>query len=247
MKFHPYLSVPVVAALVVQVHAPVLAQGKQAVKVESAALTFQQFVIRSDKRIPPALLKRAQGIAIIPGVVQAGFFFGGRRGTGVLMMRNDQGEWGNPAFISLTGGSFGLQFGAQSSDVVLLFMDKSTVYKGLSRSFKLGGNVSVAAGPVGGDVVSPDDPRTQVYSYARNQGLFAGVALEGAKIAFDQTASDQYYGQSNLTPLQIFNNKQPLNPPQEVSNLKQVLDKAASASLPGRAMIASLIQKNNQP
>ncbi len=243
MKFHPFLSVPVVAALVVQVHAPAIAAGKSAVKVQSAALSFQQFVIRTDKRIPPALLKRAQGIAIIPGVVQAGFFFGGRRGSGVLMVRDSGGEWSNPAFITLTGGSFGLQFGAQSSDVVLVFMNKTTVYQGLAQSFKLGGNVSVAAGPVGGDVVSPSDrpnnPSPQVYSYARNQGLFAGVSLEGAKIAFDQAASSEYYGRSNLTPYQIFNNKPQLNTPQEVSNLHQVISNAATASLPSRAIASS--------
>ncbi len=91
-------------------------------------------------------------------MVQAGFIFGGRRGAGILLVRNENNEWSKPAFITLTGGSFGLQIGAQSTDVVLAFMDKSVVMRSLAQSFRLGGNVSVAAGPVGGEVVSPPTP-----------------------------------------------------------------------------------------
>jgi SH3 domain-containing YSC84-like protein 1 len=207
----------------------------QATKIESATLALQQFLGKSDQRIPAWVLQKAQGIAIIPKVVQAGFFLGGRRGSGILMVRNDRGKWSNPAFISLTGGSFGFQFGAQTSDVVLVFMDQSAAYNALFQSFKLGGNISVAAGPVGGDIVSTSDPSPQIFTYARNQGLFAGVALEGAKIAFDQESSDRYYGQTNLTALQIFKQRISLNTGEEVADLQQLIDRSAG-NRPGQAI-----------
>ncbi len=196
-------------------------------RVENATFVLGQFSFGNQQRIPPRIIQRAQGIAIIPNVVQAGFLFGGRRGAGILVVRDDNNDWSKPAFITLTGGSFGLQIGAQSSDVVLAFMDKAVVMRSLAQSFRLGGNVSVAAGPVGGDIVSPTDPSPQVYSYARNAGLFAGVALEGATISFDRNANARFYGQRNLTPTQIFENAVPLPSPPVLNGLYNALERAA--------------------
>ncbi|XFA72883.1 lipid-binding SYLF domain-containing protein [Thermosynechococcaceae cyanobacterium Okahandja] len=196
-------------------------------RVENATFVLGEFSFGNQQRIPPRIIQRAQGIAIIPNVVQAGFLFGGRRGAGILLVRNDNNDWSKPAFITLTGGSFGLQIGAQSSDVVLAFMDKSVVMRSLAQSFRLGGNVSVAAGPVGGDIVSPTDPSPQVYSYTRNAGLFAGVALEGATISFDRNANTRFYGQRNLTPTQIFENAVPLPSPPVLNGLYNALGRAA--------------------
>lgn len=196
-------------------------------RVENATFVLGEFTFNPNNRIPPKIVQRAQGIAIIPNVVQAGFIFGGRRGAGLLLVRNEKNEWSKPAFITMTGGSFGLQIGAQSTDVVLAFMDKSVVMRSLAQSFRLGGNVSVAAGPVGGEVVSPTDPSPQVYSYTRSAGLFAGVALEGANISFDRSASTRFYGQPNLTPTQIFENSPPLPSPPVLNGLYTALARAA--------------------
>lgn len=196
-------------------------------RVENATFVLGEFTFNNTNRIPPRIIQRAQGIAIIPNVVQAGFIFGGRRGAGILLVRNENNQWSKPAFITLTGGSFGLQIGAQSTDVVLAFMDKSVVMRSLAQSFRLGGNVSVAAGPVGGEVVSPTDPSPQVFSYTRSAGLFAGVALEGAKISFDRSASTQFYGRRNLTPSQIFENSPPLPSPPVLNGLYNALARAA--------------------
>ncbi|AHB89270.1 protein of unknown function DUF500 [Thermosynechococcus sp. NK55a] len=196
-------------------------------RVENATFVLGEFTFNSSNRIPPTIIQRAQGIAIIPNVVQAGFIFGGRRGAGVLLVRNEKNQWTKPAFITMTGGSFGLQIGAQSTDVVLAFMDKSVIMRSLARSFRLGGNVSVAAGPVGGEVISPTDPSPQVFSYTRSAGLFAGVALEGANISFDRGASTRFYGRSNLTPTQIFENSPPLPSPPVLNGLYNALARAA--------------------
>ncbi|MFN4279008.1 lipid-binding SYLF domain-containing protein [Thermosynechococcus sp.] len=196
-------------------------------RVEKATFVLGEFTFSNNNRIPAEIVRRVQGIAIIPNVVQAGFLFGGRRGAGILLVRNENNEWSKPAFITLTGGSFGLQIGAQSTDVVLAFMDKSVVMRSLAQSFRLGGNVSVAAGPVGGEIVSPTDPSPQVFSYTRSAGLFAGVALEGAKIAFDQRASAQFYGRRSLTPGQIFENSPPLPSPPVLNGLYNALARAA--------------------
>jgi lipid-binding SYLF domain-containing protein len=196
-------------------------------RVENATFVLGQFSFNNNQRIPPRIIQRAQGIAIVPNVVQAGFLFGGRRGAGILLVRDNNNDWSKPAFITITGGSFGLQIGAQSSDVVLAFMDKSVVLRSLAQSFRLGGNVSVAAGPVGGDIVSPTDPSPQVYSYARNAGLFAGVAIEGATISFDRNANTRFYGQRNLTPTQIFENAVALPSPPVLNGLYNALARAA--------------------
>lgn len=196
-------------------------------RVENATFVLGEFTFNSSNRIPPTIIQRAQGIAIIPNVVQAGFIFGGRRGAGILLVRNEKNQWSKPAFITITGGSFGLQIGAQATDVVLAFMDKSVVMRSLARSFRLGGNVSVAAGPVGGEVVSPTDPSPQVLSYTRSAGLFAGVALEGANISFDPSASTRFYGRSNLTPTQIFENSPPLPSPPVLNGLYNALARGA--------------------
>lgn len=196
-------------------------------RVENAIFVLGQFSFGNQQRIPPQIIRQAQGIAIIPNVVQAGFLFGGRRGAGILLVRANNNNWSRPAFITLTGGSFGLQIGAQSSDVVLAFMDKAVVMRSLAQSFRLGGNVSVAAGPVGGEVVSPTAPSPQVYSYTRSAGLFAGVALEGATISFDRSANTRFYGQRNLTPSQIFDNTVPLSSPPVLNGLYAALERAA--------------------
>lgn len=138
------------------------------------------------KGIPPALLADAQGVAIIPHVVKAGFIVGGSGGHGVVVTRGPDGTWSNLTFISIGGASVGLQAGVQSADVVLVFKTR----KGLDRllngknKLTLGADVSIAAGPIGRQAEAATDGKLQaeIVSYSRTRGLFAGVALDGAVI-----------------------------------------------------------------
>lgn len=147
--------------------------------------------------IPPALLQDAQAVAIIPNVLKAGFIIGGRHGTGVLLVRQPDGAWSNPVFVSLTGGSIGWQVGVQSTDIVLVFKTRA----GLERIMRgrgkltLGADIAVAAGPVGRQAEAATDGqlRAEIYSYSRSRGLFAGLSLEGAGLNVDNEANDDFY------------------------------------------------------
>jgi lipid-binding SYLF domain-containing protein len=150
----------------------------------------------TEKGIPPAVLADAQGVAIIPHVIKAGFLFGGRGGHGVVLMRDRNGVWGEPAFVDLGGASFGFQAGVESADVVLVFKS----YKSLDRilngkgKLTLGADAAIAAGPIGRQAEAGTDLRlhAEIVSYSRSRGLFAGVALDGAALVYDHEANDRF-------------------------------------------------------
>ncbi len=169
--------------------------------------TIARFVYYGNKkRIPPEIIRRAKGIAILPNVITGGFIFGGTGGEGVLTIRNNRGRWGKPVIVSISAGSVGLQAGAKSTDIILVFMTKHSIRRVLRESFTLGGNVSVAGGPVGRNPVTPTDaPDSDIYSYTRSQGLFAGVALEGSKIAYQRRETEKLYKRKNLTAQRALN------------------------------------------
>ncbi len=148
-----------------------------------------------DKAIPEAILGKAEGIAIFPSTVKAGFVFGGMRGRGVLSARTPTG-WSAPAFLTLTGGSFGLQIGGQATDIVLVINDRRGLENLVRNQFKLGADASVAAGPVGRDAQAATDLqlRAQILSYSRARGLFAGVTINGSTIRQDRDANERFYG-----------------------------------------------------
>jgi lipid-binding SYLF domain-containing protein len=148
------------------------------------------------RQIPQHLLNEAQAVAIIPNVIKIGFVAGARRGHGVVLTRDAQGEWSLPQFVTLTGGSVGWQAGIQGTDVVLVFTSHKGV-EGLMRGkFTIGLDASVSAGPVGRDAEAATDPRfkTEVFSYSRSQGLFLGVAVDGSALEIDHHAHAQFYG-----------------------------------------------------
>ena len=148
-----------------------------------------------DKAIPEAILGKAEGIAIFPSTIKAGFIFGGLRGRGVLSARTPAG-WSSPAFLTLTGGSFGLQIGGQAADLVLIINDRRGLENLVRNQFKLGADASVAAGPVGRDAQAATDLqlRAQILSYSRARGLFAGVTVNGSTIRQDRDANERFYG-----------------------------------------------------
>ena len=167
----------------------------EAKRLRDATVVFGEIMGAEDKAIPEAILGKAEGIAIFPNTVKAGFVFGGMRGRGVLSARTPTG-WSSPAFLTLTGGSFGLQIGGQASDLVLVINDRRGLENLVRNQFKLGADVGVAAGPVGRDAQAATDLqlRAQILSYSRARGLFAGVTVNGSTIRQDRDANERFYG-----------------------------------------------------
>src|SRR5438034_1352213 len=159
-----------------------------------AAETFTEIMNVREKAIPKELLDKAEAIAVFPGVIKAAFIFGGRGGQGVIS-RRVKGGWSAPSFFNLSGGSFGAQIGAQKTDYVLLIMNEDGI-KGLLRDkFELGGEISVAAGPVGREAAASTNTRLDagIVSYSRRKGLFIGAALKGAVISPDNDLNEAVY------------------------------------------------------
>lgn len=226
MKFHALITVPVAALVITATSYSALAATDSSKTVNAANTALQEFV--NSKRIPSRILQNSQGIAIIPNVIQAAFILGGRRGQGVMMIRNQNGGWSNPVIMTLTSGSIGLQAGAKSSDIILAFQDKQSIRKVYNSNFRLGGSVSGTAGPVGADAVYPTDSTGNIYTYAKSEGLFGGIALSGMKLGYDDEKTANLYGQRNITAHQVFMG-QNVTPPGSVGNLKRTLLQAISS------------------
>ena len=160
-----------------------------------AAKTFTEIMNVKDKAIPKELLDTAEAIAVFPGVIKAAFVVGGRGGQGVIS-RRVKGGWSAPAFFNLSGGSFGAQIGAQKTDYVLLIMNESGLDGLLKDKFELGGEVGIAAGPVGREAAASTNPRLDagILSYSRSKGAFIGAALKGAVITPDNDLNEAIYG-----------------------------------------------------
>jgi lipid-binding SYLF domain-containing protein len=160
-----------------------------------ASEAFADIMNVKDKAIPKELLDGAEAIAVFPGVVKAAFIVGGRGGQGVISKRV-KGGWSPPAFFNLGGGSFGPQIGAQKTDYVLLIMNPSGVEGLLGDKFEIGGEASVAAGPVGREAAASTNPTLDagILSYSRSKGVFLGAAIKGAVISPDNDLNEAVYG-----------------------------------------------------
>lgn len=167
-----------------------------------------------DQRLPDALLSHAYGIAVIPDVTKIAFIFGGRHGNGVLVVRDKlNSPWSNPVFIAITGGSWGFQAGAQSSDIILVFTTKAGIEGISGGKLTLGADASVAAGPFGRQgSAATDVGLAEIYSYARTRGLFGGIALDGSAISIDRSANAALYHKSGVTATEIFSGQAPVPP-----------------------------------
>src|SRR5262245_56306581 len=160
-----------------------------------ASETFSDVMNVKEKAIPQEMLDKAEAIAVFPGVVKAAFLVGGRGGQGVIS-RRVKGGWSAPAFFNLGGGSFGPQIGAQKTDYVLLIMNESGLNGLLKDKFELGGEASIAAGPVGREAAASTNLRLDagILSYSRSNGEFVGAALKGAVITPDNDMNEAVYG-----------------------------------------------------
>ncbi len=200
--------------------APVFVQRAQAGAREEGRLLVATEVLEEvqaapDSRLPDALLARAYGIAVIPDVTKVAFIFGGRHGNGVIVVRDKlNAPWSNPVFVSLTGGSWGFQAGAQSSDIILVFTTRAGIEGIAGGKITLGADASVATGPVGrqGSAATDLGFNAEIYSYARTRGLFGGIALDGSVIAIDRSADAALYGRDGVSASDIFSGQAPAAP-----------------------------------
>jgi len=175
---------------------PTLAGAREEAKLIEASGVLEELHGQRDSYIPERLLARAYGVAVIPNVVKVALGVGGRRGTGALVVRDSSGKFSDPIMVSITGGNVGWQIGVQSTDIVLVFTTRKSVEGIADGKLTLGGDASVAAGPVGRSASAATDQNftAEVYSYSRNRGLFAGVSVDGSVIAIDSKANNKLYG-----------------------------------------------------
>ena len=195
----------------------------------TATEVLEEVQAMPDQQIPDALLSRAYGIAVIPDVTKVAFIFGGRHGNGVLVVRDKlNSPWSNPVFVALTGGSWGLQAGAQSSDIILVFTTKTGIEGIAGGKLTLGADASVATGPVGrqGSAATDMNFNSEIYSYARTRGLFGGIALDGSVISIDRSANASLYRKSGVTATEIFSGQAPAAP----ATAQRFLERLAQAT-----------------
>lgn len=195
------------------------------IRLLEAAHIINKIVAEEGGGIPPALLRKAKALGIFPNVLKGGFIIGAQAGWGVVIARQPDGSWSAPAFYEMGGGSVGLQIGAQSIDLILVFPTQRGLEGVLANNARFGANMSVAAGPVGRDAgasLSGASFNADVYSYSRTMGLFAGVSLEGVGMGLDADTTRNFYGKA-YTARQILSGQVPMPP--EAARLIETLNR----------------------
>lgn len=216
-----------IAVMMLTVSANALAENAPEQKLDDATSVLQQFVNIPENAIPPALLRQAYGIAVIPSVFKVGFIGGVQHGKGVLSVRTADGKWSNPTFITLTGGSIGFQAGVSSTDIILVFKSRRSVDRIADGQFSLGADASVAAGPVGRSVGASTnlDFKAEVYSYSRSRGLFGGVSVQGAHLGIDKDANWLFYNQAGIKAHEILDTSNESSLPKPGQNFVYTLER----------------------
>lgn len=193
-RIHPLLILLAVIGLT----GPVAGQErtKEQKILRGAAEILEEIREIPEQEIPPALLELAEGLIIIPSATKVSFVVGGQRGRGIALVRDEDGNWSQPSFVTLTGGSVGFQIGVQSTDVILVFRRRQTLLDMQRGTFTLGADASVAAGPVGRKASASTDIefKAEILSYSRSRGIFAGVSLDGSSIDVWEDGNAAYYG-----------------------------------------------------
>jgi lipid-binding SYLF domain-containing protein len=177
---------------------PAFASAHEEARLIEASGVLEELRTQRDTLIPERLLSRAYGIAVFPNVVKVAAVVGGRRGSGAMVVRDANGKFTNPIMVSVTGGNVGWQIGVQSTDIVLVFTTRKSIEGITDGKLTLGGDASVAAGPLGRSASAATDQNfsAEVYSYSRNRGLFAGVSLDGSIISIDSKSNRGLYGKT---------------------------------------------------
>ena len=193
-----------------------------------------------ESAIPDKLFDEARAIVVVPDTLKVGLVLGGRRGHGVVSVRNPDGSWSNPSFVKLTGGSIGFQAGVQSSDIVLVFRGERGLDSIVNGKVTLGADAGVAAGPVGRNAGTATDGqlKAEIWSWSRARGLFAGIALDGAVLSIDDASNQLAYGQGT-TPRMIFEGRTPQQPDDKVVDFRDALEEASALARDRRGGHAS--------
>ena len=197
MKLHIFVAVLFASLSVASARA--IEPNKPAERVQEAARVINEIMTAPDKGIPRELLSKAHCVAVIPSMKSGGFIFGARYGKGVMTCRGEGGiGWTGPSTVRLEGGSFGLQIGGSATDLVLLVMNERGAEKLMKSEFTLGGDATVAAGPVGRSVQAETDAlmHAEILAYSRSRGLFAGAVVQGATLRSDDTDNRRLYGRA---------------------------------------------------
>lgn len=190
----------------------IFAQSNEEKRLKAAGDVLHEIMEVREKAIPQDLLDKSECAVVIPGLKKGAFIFGGKYGKGFFTCRNASGDgWGSPASIIVEGGSVGFQIGGSESDVILLVMNKKGANRLLNNQFKLGGEASVAAGPVGRTTSAQTDIllTAEILSYSRSRGVFAGISLEGATLRQDLDGNKDLYGKTMTNKEIIESNPKP--------------------------------------
>lgn len=194
-------------------------------RLERATEVFNEIMRTPDKGIPNDLLDRAECVAIVPGMKKGGLGIGGRYGKGVVMCRRPEKKWSAPSFLTVEGGSFGLQIGFQQIDVVMLVMNRKGMERLVGDKFTVGADASAAAGPVGRSTSAETNVRldAEILTYSRAKGLFAGVTLNGAVVKQDKDDNRDFYGKEMDARAILFEGSVPM--PEEAHPLAAALSR----------------------
>ncbi len=211
---------------------PAAAVTTEEAMIDQSLIVLRELQAISDTQIPDLLLARAEGIIILPANVKAAFVFGGSFGNGVMLVRNPDRSWSNPVFVSSGGGSWGFQAGGQVSDIVLVLTTRDSVEGITDGKLTLGADASVAAGPVGRQAKAATSMTfdAEVYAYAKSQGLFAGVSLEGNGIFIGKKANKRFYGgESSAATILASKTAPPAPAPELVAEVTRLTTSATQA------------------
>lgn len=213
-----------------------LAGAREDVRADDAVRVVRQIQSIPESAIPDRLLDDARAIVVVPHTIKAGFIFGGRRGLGLMSVKNPDGTWSNPVFVKLAGLSVGFQAGVQSADVILAFSSDRGLDSIVNGKITLGADAGVAAGPVGRNAAAATDGefKAEIWSWSRARGLFAGVALDGAVLSIDNGANRAVYGQG-VTPRMVFEGRAAQAPSAALVAFRDALEEATAAARQSRA------------
>ena len=194
-------------------------------RIRESIAVLNEVMTTSDTSLPASIASKAEAIAIFPSMLKGGFIVGGMRGRGILSARTE-GGWSVPSFMTLTGGSIGLQIGGQATDLVLVIMNRRGLEQFVRNQFKLGADAAVAAGPVGRDAQATTDLqlRAEILSYSRARGLFAGATINGSTVRADLDANQRFYGKRFTGPQLVLDNaavESPTPVPEWIQTLSQ--------------------------
>ena len=168
--------------------------------IQDSIDVLDKFMKIYEEEIPTQILDEAEAIAIFPHTIKAGFIVGGRYGKGIILVKNRNGIWSNPIFAKIAGGSIGWQIGAVSIDLILVFKSREKIDEIIKGKITLGADASVAAGPVGRSTMASTDIKldSEIYSYSRSKGIFAGISLQGSNISVDYESIQNFYKTADI-------------------------------------------------